>query len=74
MVWLVNECTILSFMNWNIQDWSFRQGEGVEGGGGGSRMEGMLVVYGSGSLLAPKGKLFNSHLPELDEKFCALLV
>ena len=45
-----------------------------KGKGWGSRMEGMLVVYGSGSLLAPKGKLFNNHLPEIDEKFGALLV
>ena len=78
------------FYELELQDWSFRQGEGVffgrgVGGGGGARMEGMLVVYSLpwrrlilvwlGLFLTPKGKLFNdNHLPELDEKFGALLV
>ena len=47
-------------------------------------MEGILVVYALPLrrliwvwlwlFLTPKGKLFNNHLPELDEKFGALLV
>ena len=45
------------------------------GGGGGSRMEGMLVLYALPGrrliwvwlrlFLTPKEKLFNNHLPEL---------
>ena len=80
MVWLVNECTILSVMNWNYRIDHLDKGKGWRG----FRMEGILVVYALPLrrliwvwlwlFLTPKGKLFNNHLPELDEKFGALLV